>query len=355
MRYLSRGRGRGWLVATALAFACLIAFATPAEAGVRAFRTSDGSEDASFVSLGAATTVARSLPDGHHGAYLIGRIVVNGGRRQIAHLRPDGTVDTAFQPRVRGGQVLAGSLQGGSLAIAGTFTAIGGQRRAGLALIDARTGRPLAWSPQIPRRVPARTWGDVELTGSTLLVSAQHRLYAWRSGVATPAWSDLLDQGQLPAALVLWHGNALALGIDPVKRVQTLYRINPSTGQLRANRGDFDHVTSLASISGHLVANNRGTIDVLFDRATSHRMASCGESDPSAYVVAVTGDAHTLYAGDAPFSLDGPGSVPGVNACSFGAQKPGFQPPALAYGEHGPIVGSLSLVGSHILVFTRAF
>jgi hypothetical protein len=355
MRYMTRGRRLGRLLSPALALTCLVVFAVPAEAGLRAFRTSDGSEDASFVSLGAATAVARSLPDGHHGVYLIGRIVVNGGQRQIVHLRPDGTVDAAFQPQVRGGQVLAGALQGGRLAIVGTFTAIGGQWRAGLALIDAHSGRPLAWTPEIPRRVPARTWGDVELTGSTLLVSAQHRLYAWRSGVATPAWSDLLDQGQLPAALVLWRGNALALAIDPVKREPSLYRIAPITGELRAYRGDFDHVTSLASIGGHLVANNRGTIDVLFDGATSRRLLYCGQADPSAYVVAVTGDAQTLYAGDAPLSVDGPGSVPGLNACSFGAQKPGFQPPAFPYGEHGPVVGTLSLVGSHILVFTRGF
>ncbi len=240
--------------------------------------------------------------------------MVDGGQRQIVHLRPDGTVDHAFRPQVRGGQVLAGALQGGRLAIAGTFTAVGGQRRTGLALIDARSGRPLTWAPAIPRPVAPRTWGDVELTGATLLVSAQHRLYGWRSGVSTPAWSDLLDQGQLPAALVLWRGHALALAIDPVKRVQSLFRIDPVTGKLMTYPGDFDHVTSLATIGGHLVANDRGTIDVLFAGATSRRLVSCGQvADGSAYVVAVTGDAHTLYAGDAPISVDGPGSIPGVD------------------------------------------
>ena len=311
MRYVPRGRRPGRLVAITLALASLTAFAAPAEAGLRAFRTSDGSEDPSFVSLGAATTIARSLPDGHRGVYLLGHVVVDGGQRQIVHLRPDGTVDRAFRPQVRGGQVLAGALQGSRLAIAGTFTAVGGQRRTGLALIDARSGRPLTWAPEIPRPVASRTWGDVELTGSTLLVSAQHRVYAWRSGMSAPAWTDLLDRGQLPAALVLWRGRALALANDPVKGVTSLFRINPSTGKLQAYGGDFGRVSTLASVGGHLLAIYPWVIGVLFESATSHRLASCGEGDSSAYVVAVTGDAHTLYAGDAPISVDGPGSVPG--------------------------------------------
>jgi hypothetical protein len=252
--------------------------------------------------------------------------------------------------------VIAAALAGERLAIVGTFTSIGGRRRAGVAVLDARSGRPLGWTPEIPMRVPSRTWGDVVFARSALLVSAQHRVYGWRPGESAPTWSDLLYLGQSPAQLVRWRGTALALAEDAARRVPALYRIDASSGRLRPLAGSFDHVGSLQSIGGRLVGLGRDSIEVLFDDSATRRVGSCGRAaDASAYVTAVTGDAHTLYAGDSPFSLDVPGSVPGISACSFGVPKPGFRAPALRYGVHGPIVGGLALVGTHILVFTRRF
>lgn len=354
MRYLPRRGDLRRIVAPVLALACLAAGALPAEAGVRAFRVANGSEDASFVALGAASTVARTVPDGRHGVYLIGHIVVGGGQRQIVHLRPDGSADPAFRPRLQGGRVIAAALAGGTLVIAGTFTAVAGEPRAGLAALDARSGRPLGWTPRIPLRVPSRTWGDVVFAGSTLLVSAQHRVYGWRPGESTPAWTDLLDSGQAPAQLVRWRGKALALAEDAARNVPALYRVDATTGRLTALAGSFDHVESLQAIGGRLVGLDRGSVEVLFDASATHRVASCGHA-AAAYVAAITGDAHTLYAGDSPMTLDVPGSVPGISACSFGAPKPGFRAPALRYGVHGPVVGRLALVGTHILVFTQRF
>ena len=63
--------------------------AAPAGAAIRAFRTSDGSEDPAFVRLGARTRVDHVVADGSQGVYLLGRIIVNGGARQIVHLRRD--------------------------------------------------------------------------------------------------------------------------------------------------------------------------------------------------------------------------------------------------------------------------
>src|ERR1700712_3757751 len=212
MRCVPRGRRLGWVVAPALALASLAAAALPAEAGVRAFRIADGSEDASFVSLGAASAVTASVPDGRHGVFLIGHIVVDGGQRQIVHVRPDGSVDPAFRPQVRGGQVTAGALAGDRLAIAGTFTVVGGERRSGLAVIDARSGRPLAWAPALPVRLPPREPRELALSGSMLVFSAAGLVYGWRDGARAPAWRQAFGNGRQAAQLTAWRGAVWEVG-----------------------------------------------------------------------------------------------------------------------------------------------
>ena len=142
----------GRLVAALALGLCLTAFAVPVAAGVRAFRTSDGSEDPAFVRLGARTRVDRVVADGSLGAYLIGRIIVNGGARQIVHLRRDGTVDRAFRPSIRGGSVAEAAVHGDELALIGTFRSIDGHARSRVAMVDAHTAARSLGSRDCPDR-----------------------------------------------------------------------------------------------------------------------------------------------------------------------------------------------------------
>jgi hypothetical protein len=348
MRYVPRTGGLGRLGAAILALVCVAAAAIPAEAGVRAFRIADGSEDASFVSLGAASTVTRSVPDGHRGAFLIGHIVVDGGQRQIVHVRPDGRVDPAFRPHVRGGQVTAAALEGDRLALAGTFTALGGERRSGLAVIDARSGRPLAWTPVLPVRVPPGEPRELALSGSTLVYSARGLVYGWRAGAGAPAWRQAFGNGGQAAQLTTWRGAVWELGGS------ALQRLDPATGQARVVVKSIDHASGLQVIGGRLFTFARGVVEVGANGSVSYRLSRCG-TDSGTYAATLTGNAHTLYAGADPYTIDAPVTLPGVVACPLAGGRTSFHAPKFAYDVHGPTVRALVLVGTRVLVFTRRF
>ena len=343
----------GRLVAALALGLCLTAFATPVAAGVRAFRTSDGSEDPAFVRLGSRTRVDSVVADGSLGVYLIGRIIVNGGARQIVHLKRDGTVDRAFRPAIRGGTVGGAAVHAGDLALIGTFRSVDGHARTRVAVVDAHTGRPLTWKPQLP--VSAGLYGlrQVAFAGRTLVVGTDGGLFAWRRGVAHTAWA----RDYQFALIAPWQG-ALWAAVSTPKRGTRLASIDPATGRTRITGRNADHVSDLRAVGGRLIALGRGSYWRV-DHPNDARLASCGQAgggtNAELVAVAVAGNARTLYVGDAPISLDKPGRVPGVTACPWSGRVTSFRSPSLGYSAHGPVVSALALVGTHVLVFTRTF
>jgi hypothetical protein len=348
-----RGRETGRrLVAPAIALvASLIATVAPASAAVLAFRTSDGSADSAFVKLGDATRVQSVVPDGARGVYLIGKVAVGGAQRGIVHVLPDGTADPAFRPQVRGGHVAKAAVRGAFLAVTGTFTSIGGRPRAGIAVLDARTGRPLAWAPA----GNSRGWGDVLFAGATLVASAPHRVYAWHNGESSPAWTTVLRvDGPAPAALAVWRGSVMALAVDPASGRPALTRINAASGATRATGIDVSHVTSMQTVGGKLLGNVQGVVVAIGDEPLSRRLVWCGRvPDDNGGVVSFAGDGATLYVGDAPYSPERQSDVRAVTACPLAGGATRFRPPVLEYGERGPVTTTIALVGNHVLVFTR--
>jgi hypothetical protein len=341
-------------LAAALALgACLTAFAEPAGAGVRAFRTSDGSEDPAFVRLGARTRVDRVVADGSQGAYLIGRIIVNGGARQIVHLRRDGTVDRAFRPSIRGGSVTEAAVHSGELALIGTFRSIDGHARSRVAVVDAHTGRPLPWKPRLPRSANLYGLGQVAFAGRTLVVGTDGGLLAWRRGAAQTTWA----RGFQFALIAPWRGAIWAVVTTP-KRGARLASIDPASGRTRITGRNENHVSALRAVGGRLIALSRGSYWRV-DHPNDARLASCGQASGGAngelVAVAVAGDARTLYVGGAPISLAVPGRVAGVTACPWSGRSTSFRSPSIGYSAHGPIVSGLALVGTHVLIFTRTF
>jgi hypothetical protein len=333
----------------------LVAAVAPASAGVLAYRTSDGSADPAFIKLGAFTTVERVVPDGAHGAYLIGSIAVNGAQRTMVHLHADGSVDPKFLPVIRGGRIVAAAVRGSQIAVAGSFTAIGGRRRAGVAVLAADSGRALAWRPVVPGRVRSHLWGDVAFVGSTLVASTEQRVYAWRAGASDPAWKASIAMDAFPARLVAWRGSVMALRFDPRSGMERLAELASEDGRWRDTGIDVGYAHSLQNIGGRLLALMTGGVVVAVgDKLMSGRLASCGQvAGSSGVVAAFAGDARTLYAGDAPASLSQPGVVPGVTACPFDGGATAFTPPPFAYAVHEPLVNAIALVGRHVLVFTK--
>ena len=341
-------------LAAALALGlCLTAFAAPAGAGVRAFRTSDGSEDPAFVRLGARTRVDQVLADGSQGAYLIGRIIVNGGARQIVHLKRNGTVDRAFRPSIRGGTVAGAAVRGGALALIGTFRSIGGHARTRIAVVDAHTGRPLAWKPHLPISANLYGLGQVAFAGRTLVVNTDGGLFAWPSGAARTVW----ERDFQFALIASWRGAIWAVVTTP-KRGRRLASIDPASGRTRITGRYADRVSALQAVGGRLIALGKGSYWRV-DHPNDTRLAACGQAsgdtNTDLVVVAVAGDARTLYVADTPISLDVPGRVPGVTACPWSGRGTSFRSPSIGYSAHGPVVSALALVGTRVLVFTRTF
>lgn len=345
-------RGRGTGGAAGLLAACLIA-AVPASGDVRAFRTADGSEDAAFLGIGPRSVVHGSVPDGRRGAYMIGRIDVNGTWRQMVHLRADGRVDSAFRPEIRGGTVSRGALHGRALAITGTFTAIGGRRRVDIAVLDARSGQPLDWAPAVTRPARSQHITDIAFAGATLVASAPNRLYGWRLRERRPDWTTIVRTRNIAPMLAAWRGSAMALGFDRRGHI-VVRRIRPLDGDVHVFPGRHDHAFALSVAGGRLIVLD-GTIDVLFDAAAARRLVTCGQAfDGSTYVIAVAGDRRALYAGDAPFSQVS-AAYPGVTACPLAGRAARFRPPELISAPLAPLVEALAVVGSHVLMFTSRF
>ena len=337
--------------------------ATPVRAGVHAYRASDGSEDASFVRLGGGTAPSAIVPDGARGVYLIGRIVVDGGERQVVHVRADGTIDPRFNVAIRGGRAIAGAVHGRMLALIGSFSSVGGEHRRGLAVVDTRSGTPLRWAPLAPaaaqalvsQRSGAAVLHGVAFAGTTLAVSTRAGLLGWRIGAALPIWTHALVEGGMLSPLVTWKGGFWTVGSITPRGRQGIYEIAAASGRIRSVSGQYDRVDSLQTVGGHLLTIVQGAVLVLFEPGLK-RMGSCGRVPGSAAIVtAIAGNARTLYAGASPISLDAPGTVPGVFACPFSGGGSSFDPPTIAYGVHGPVVRKIALVGSHVLVFTGPF
>jgi hypothetical protein len=327
--------------------ASLAASAAPAAADVRAFRTSDGSEDPAFVTLGARTRVDHVVPDGSRGAYLVGRIVVDGGARQIVHLKPTGAVDRAFRPKIRGGRIAEAAAHGGEVALIGSFTSIDGRARTRVAVLDARTGKPLPWKPQLPISAGLFGLGQVVFAGRTLVVSTDGGLFAWREGAAHTAWAR--DYQFAPIAP--WRA-ALWAVVTTARHGVRLASIDPASGRTRVRGENVDHVEALQTIGGRLMALARGTYRRV-DHPGDERLASCARANGSEVAVALAGDARTLYVAGSPATREAPGSAPGVRACPWSGESTPFRPPVFAYGPHGPIVSGIALVGTRVLVFTR--
>jgi hypothetical protein len=349
---LCAARARCLILALLLAAAGLAP--SSALAGVHAFRAADGSSDPAFVKLGSATAVDRIVPDGKHGAFLIGSIATAGGRKRIVHLRADGSVDPAFHPVISNGYVAAAAVSGGRLAVVGAFTAVDGQQRRGLAVLDVHTGRPLSWAPTRPRAARMDRASRVVYARGILVASTRAGIFAWRANAERPLWHHALVATTGPvssAGVVLWRGAVWAM-TGTQATGQRLISLAPETGRVTIAALDVSHAWGIDQVGGKLIVFTQGEIGFVNVAATSEAEPACDRvvSGDRDVVTSVGGNAQQLYLAADPLSVDGPGSFRGVVAC--GSRRNAFRPPLFSYTERGPLVTGIAVIGTRVLVFT---
>ena len=113
--------------------------------------------------------VSAAVRDGSGGWFIGGTFTSVGGvaRGHLAHIRADGTLDTAWNPNADY-WVLALAVSGSTVYAGGLFGRVGGRVRHHIAAIDARTGRVTAWNPD--------AWGTVTalaVSGSTVYAGGE--------------------------------------------------------------------------------------------------------------------------------------------------------------------------------------
>jgi len=121
----------------------------------------DGAGSVQPIRAAVNGSVTDAEPDGRGGWFLLGDLSSVAGAEvpegQVVHLGPTGRLDTRWKVR-SDGEVYAIARVAGRLYLGGSFSRLGGERRNGLAAVDARSGAVLDWRP----RVAGRTKDDLE-------------------------------------------------------------------------------------------------------------------------------------------------------------------------------------------------
>jgi len=258
---------------------------------------------------GGGNTVDAVAPDGSGGFYIGGDFTHVGGlaRRNIAHIRSDGTVDPSFDPSPDTGQINAIAVSGSTVYVGGAFNIIGGQSRSNIAALDASTGDATSWDPDANGTVRA-----LAVSGSTVYAGGDFNNYiggAPRSyAVALDATTGLATSwNPSPGASVyslLVSGSTVYLGGDFGAHVEA---VDSTTGTTTIwSGGPNGRVYTMALVGGKLYAGGLfltwsgayryGLADV---DATTGVLDASWAPDPYFAVAALTASGTTLYAGGA--------------------------------------------------------
>ncbi len=169
---------------------------------------------------GGAGTIAAVAPDGGGGSFIGGDFTHVGGlaRRNLAHIRADGTLDPAWNPGASAA-VHALTVLGSTVYIGGDFHGAGAINgslaRDYLAAVDATSGVATGWGPAANAPVAAlASAGSVVYAGGSFTtingVDPRHHAAALDAASgATLAWDPDTDQEVLTVAL---SGSTVYLG-----------------------------------------------------------------------------------------------------------------------------------------------
>ena len=99
-------------------------------------------------------SVVASVSDGAGGLFVGGSFSAVDGvaRKGLAHVQADGSLDLSWNPNaswdLSNDSVFALAVSGQTVYVGGDFDSIGGQMRSAIAALDARTGKATAWNPE---------------------------------------------------------------------------------------------------------------------------------------------------------------------------------------------------------------
>jgi hypothetical protein len=124
---------------------------------------------------GGDGAVTESVDDGSGGWYIAGSFTHVGGlaRRDLAHVRANGTVDPGFDASfdpAPSARIRALARSGATLFVGGTFDAIGGKTRHALAALDGATGKATNWDAGANNSSGSPQVDALAVSGSALYV-----------------------------------------------------------------------------------------------------------------------------------------------------------------------------------------
>ena len=187
---------------------------TPTGSGVIVSASGTGAPDSSTFPRVLGGGVFSAASDGAGGWYIGGDFDHVGGvaRQGLAHIRPDHTVDPSWDPNPQGyaiHMISAIAASGSTVYVLGFFQTIGGQSRSGLAALDATTGSATAWNPSPNGSAYARDRGGpgaIAVSGSTVYVAG----YFTAIGGQSRAGLAALDK--TTGAATSWNPGPVAAG-----------------------------------------------------------------------------------------------------------------------------------------------
>jgi predicted small secreted protein len=205
-------------------------------------------------------TVLASAPDGNGGWYIGGEFSRVQGWSQpwLAHLRADGSLDKAWNPRLSG-RVLALVLTGGKLYVGGEFTMVDGQPRRSLASLDAATGEVTGWDPGANSAVYslAAVGSVIYAGGGFTSIGGQARNFVAALDAVSgqpSAWNPMPSQAIYALAV---SGNVVYLGgiFNAVggQYRQNLAAVDATTGQVTAWNPGVDRGVGTLVVAGSTV------------------------------------------------------------------------------------------------------
>jgi len=188
-----------------------------------------GAQAASGLPTIDATNGVRVLADGSGGYYLHGNLTIGTGNAvgRVVHIRPDGSVDPAFNspPNLRGYGVMA--RVGPSLVLGGFFTLDGALRP--LVALDPVTGALSPWVPALPAGDEAVR--DLEVVGGRVFVTSSRFYGSPRYVTAFDGISGAVVWQTDVAGVPGGAGGAMAVaGNRLIVSIGQLYSLDPATG-----------------------------------------------------------------------------------------------------------------------------
>jgi hypothetical protein len=291
-----------------------------------------------------------SLPvggDGTGGFYVVGGTFAWHRDYALLHVRRDGSIAPSYRVPIRG-PVDSAVVSGGTAYLGGRFNSVAGRPRGGMAAVDLRTGRVLAWRPTVGARFLV-----VGVTDAVVVAIRGFSLHGLNGRTGKLLWSLDPGGGSVEAAATTGHrdfaGGAFeAARMLPSGQRAVVQRAGPleldaRTGRLpwRVRRSVADEIFSLADARGQLfVAGHESGYRV--DLRTG-RVLGALRGHPT--LVQVVGD--TLYLGG---DLRDMLNIPGRNNIAAVDLRTGrltrFAPRLTRYQTPGRVIVS----GPHVVL-----